>query len=462
MRNKSPKATPAKSAKAKAYGLKLRKAALKQAKPWAGGFNTPGMSLDEIRDEIAVNGVPMWWDGITLHNTGVPDIDRAMQIGVEKYVHNIAGWYKAKWSAAPHGFVGIDKGAKEPIIVKGTPWDKRGVHSPSFNGSKLGFEMVANFAPGDDDDDAGPGLLVKDAMAKLFAALFYARGIPANNSTLKFHKEDPRTDHDCPGRDVEKADFLYRVQTYLADHAPAGDHDPSTDTTAPPPKPVKIGDGIVNTPDLNLRSTSGMAGIVIAVLAKGTKVEIFGKAQNGVTTWLKVKVASSGKEGWVSGRYVTPDDGKPVAHPLTPPQEMLDLLKTQSFPFPGAFGLIGNGMVESYPDLQTGVVGDAGLAHGMFQWQDSRDPNRNTRFDQLVRFSSELGKPWTDRPTQLLFALHELKTTERHAGELFQSATTIDQAVDAGIAYLRPSIPHRDVRRKYAVELEKWWKENRT
>jgi hypothetical protein len=42
-------------------------------------------------------------------------------------------------------------------------------------------------------------------------------------STLRLHKEDPRTTHDCPGKNVEKVDMIQRVVDGLATHH-AGEH----------------------------------------------------------------------------------------------------------------------------------------------------------------------------------------------------------------------------------------------
>jgi hypothetical protein len=47
---------------------------------------------------------------------------------------------------------------------------------------------------------------------------------------------------------------------------------------------------------------------------------------------------------------------------------------------------------------------------------------------------------------QVSFILHELKTTETGAARKFANAQTVEQAVDAALAYERPSIPHRDRR----------------
>ena len=41
-------------------------------------------------------------------------------------------------------------------------------------------------------------------------------------TTLKLHKEDPATTHDCPGRNVNKTDIITRVQAQMAGDHPLG------------------------------------------------------------------------------------------------------------------------------------------------------------------------------------------------------------------------------------------------
>jgi hypothetical protein len=189
----------------------------------------------------------------------------------------------------------------------------------------IGIEMCANFVPSVDNDDTGGGLRIKDTTCKLAAALLYKLGLPVNNDTVKLHKEDPRTTHDCPGRDIEKPDLLVRIRQHLADMAPAGEHDPEQIPTVTkersPPKAAKR--GVVNTDGLNLRAGSGMASPVVTELSKGTEVEILNGAENAVTIWLRVKVPSIKKEGWLSSRYLD-IDGKPVPQPPSRPEQMVE------------------------------------------------------------------------------------------------------------------------------------------
>lgn len=96
-----------------------------------------------------------------------------------------------------------------------------------------------------------------------------------------------------------------------------------------------------------------------------------------------------------------------------------------------AAGIVGNLMQESGQNLSVDVVGDSGTAFGVAQW-------RGDRLTALRSFAASRGTDWRDFDTQLAFVDHELKTTERRAGDLLRSATTVPDATAAMISYERP------------------------
>jgi GH24 family phage-related lysozyme (muramidase) len=281
---------------------------------WKGGFTGEHFSVEDFKDYVEALTIPWHPQGVVLHNTDAPNLAqaRATKGGYPQRVRNIAPHYKNQgWSGGPHLFVCEDRN-----IYTGTPLKEKGTHSPSWNGTYWGLEMMADFDLGQDDDDAGPGLAVKETACWVIAILLNKLGLPANNTTIKLHKEDPRTTHKCPGADIIKADIVERVSTYLEDLAPAGDH-VSIEVA---PQEVKARPGVVNTSGLNLRDTPGMAGKVVVPggLAKGTKLSIIGTAKNGVSDWFRVTVPMSTLEGWAAAMYVDLplEDPAPVAVPV--------------------------------------------------------------------------------------------------------------------------------------------------
>lgn len=248
---------------------------------------------------------------IVLHNTAAPSLAQwhetaakdqaagrvpgASRIAsLEQYFRNDQGW-----SGAPHLFVADDR------IWVFNPLTLPGVHSPSWNGISIGIEMVADFAR--EDDDAGPGLKVRRNAEFCTAVLCATLGLDPQKA-VKLHREDPKTTHDCPGKDFAQDEA--QVIAEIADLMDGGDHDHAAVAAAigviPKPAPPAPQHGIVTTNDLNMRTGAGITNNSIGSLQKGADIIIIGKASNGATGWLRVAVdgAAGHREGWVAAKYV--------------------------------------------------------------------------------------------------------------------------------------------------------------
>ena len=149
-------------------------------------------------------------DLVVLHNTAVPTLADRPQGLSEANIQDLRHYYAdvQGWSGGPHLFVD-----GEGVWVF-NPLDRRGVHSPSWNARSWGVEMLGDFAT--EPFDSGNGLKVQRNAMDALAALFRRLGMEAMNATLKLHKEDPRTTHDCPGRNVAKPRVLTAVASRLA------------------------------------------------------------------------------------------------------------------------------------------------------------------------------------------------------------------------------------------------------
>jgi GH24 family phage-related lysozyme (muramidase) len=172
--------------------------------------------------EKFINSIPTsqleWVQRIVIHNTGAPNMhqeDKTPDVnkdgtGEDDRMRNTKPHY-AKWDYnGPHFFV-FNSGS----IGLGDMLPSKGVHSPSWNSIAIGVEMVADFRPGVDNPYTQPGLTIVDTAAWLFAVILRKLGLPCNNDTVKLHKEDKKTTHDCPGDLFLKADFLKRINEYL-------------------------------------------------------------------------------------------------------------------------------------------------------------------------------------------------------------------------------------------------------
>jgi hypothetical protein len=157
------------------------------------------------------------WNGwrpnfVTLHNTGVPTL--AMWLGssyaakerIESqghYEHDILHWH-----SGVHLFVAPN------LIWNLCELTQEGVSVSCWNHLTLGIEMIGDYAT--EAFNSGAGAQVRDnavaAMAILHRRLSlrpdqYCMGVRG----LHFHKECSRDHHDCPGRNVVKADVVARV-----------------------------------------------------------------------------------------------------------------------------------------------------------------------------------------------------------------------------------------------------------
>lgn len=94
-----------------------------------------------------------------------------------------------------------------------------------------------------------------------------------------------------------------------------------------------------------------------------------------------------------------------------------------------AAAIVGNLQQES--GLNTEAVGDNGTAFGLAQW-------RGERFENLKKFAQARGLDARTKEAQLDFIDHELRTSERDAGDKLANAKNLDEATAAFISFERP------------------------
>ncbi len=262
-----------------------------------------------VHDTVWANWRP---SKIIWHNTAAPSLKQWMKSAADDQenkltpgitrIRNLESFFMNNqgWSGCPHLFIAND------FIWVMNALTKPGVHSPSYNGTSIGIEMIGDFDV--EDDDTGEGFKVKQNTIFATAILCSAIGIDPMSSIL-LHKEDPRTTHDCPGRNiaVDKSDMIREVSDLMS----GGEHDPTAVASviadalpamAPPAK-----SGTVTTNGLNFRRGPGVDNETIGSLQKGIVLTILAEARNGTGIWLKVKTPA-GYTGWVSGRFVQKGD----------------------------------------------------------------------------------------------------------------------------------------------------------
>ena len=133
----------------------------------------------------------------------------------KQHILNLEAFYRDKqgWKAGPHLFI------DDRQIWVFTSLTVSGTHSPSWNKTALGVEMLGNFEK--EAFDAGRGLRVRDNTVAALATLCAILGLEAG--TIRIHREDPLTTHACPGKNVRKLEIIQAVQDLLVERH-AGEH----------------------------------------------------------------------------------------------------------------------------------------------------------------------------------------------------------------------------------------------
>lgn len=151
---------------------------------------------------------------VVLHNTALPTLGNWHSKPGDVRLGNLATYYQGmEWHAGPHLFVADD------LIWAFTPLWKTGVHSPSWNSISWGVETVGDFSYEEFKEPQ------KTLLVSALAALHTRAGLAPN--TMKFHKEDPKTTHNCPGKNMKKGELIALTEQAMLGHP--GEHDPNID-----------------------------------------------------------------------------------------------------------------------------------------------------------------------------------------------------------------------------------------
>ncbi len=152
---------------------------------------------------------------IVLHNTAVPSLAQRPNSLTHQHILNLERYYRDEmgWSAGPHLFI------DDKQIWVFTPLTTSGVHSPSWNSTALGVEMLGDYER--EAFNSGRGLKVRQNAVSAMASLSAVLGL--DPTTMRLHKEDPATTHACPGKNVKKLEVIQEVQDLVCSRC-AGEH----------------------------------------------------------------------------------------------------------------------------------------------------------------------------------------------------------------------------------------------
>ncbi len=166
---------------------------------------------------------------VVLHNTAEPNVAQWTHFGLGKTagarrVQNLNHYYQSDegWHSGPHIFVAPD------LIWIACDLAADGVHASCYNSLSIGVEMVGDYSI--ESFNEGEGAQVRDNAVACLAALHKALKI--DPETLHFHKECLRDHHECPGKNVDKADMIARVKAWSGVSASVSEPVPTTPALA--------------------------------------------------------------------------------------------------------------------------------------------------------------------------------------------------------------------------------------
>ena len=161
-----------------------------------------------------------WGDGgfrplfIALHNTASPSLAQRPAGLTYQHIKNLESYYRDErnWNGGPHLFV------DDKQIWVFNDLTKKGVHSPSWNSVALGIEMLGDYETESFCD--GRGAKVRANTVAAVAVLNNKLGFSA--ASFKFHVEDKKSDHACPGKLArnERAALIAEIEAAMAGTKP--------------------------------------------------------------------------------------------------------------------------------------------------------------------------------------------------------------------------------------------------
>lgn len=158
---------------------------------------------------------PNWAKAVCLHHTAIPSLAQRPKGWTIQHIENMREFYKGMgWRSGPHLYTDEDQ------VFGMTPLTETGVHAVSFNRSAIGIEALGNYSKGGENPFSGRGLEVWKLTAQITRHILDWLSLPANEKTVLFHRDDPKTSKDCPGSQVDKKWILSLINQNLVSSTP--------------------------------------------------------------------------------------------------------------------------------------------------------------------------------------------------------------------------------------------------
>lgn len=163
-------------------------------------------SPELLKEYLPTIARPDWCKAITLHHTGSPSLAQRPNGFTIRHIKNICDFYKNTkgWSSGPHFFIDEDQ------IFGMCDFRKNGIHAKSFNSFAIGIEVLGDYDR--EDPLSGRGYACWKNAAIATRVLLDWLHLDANKKTVLFHREEPSTNKQCPGKKVLKDWVLNLIQ----------------------------------------------------------------------------------------------------------------------------------------------------------------------------------------------------------------------------------------------------------
>lgn len=156
-------------------------------------------SSDSFKEYLKTIKPPSWAKAICLHHCAEPSLAQRPKGFQIQHIINMRDFYKGMgWRSGPHLYTDDDQ------VFGMTPLTETGVHAISFNRSAIGIEALGYYSKGGENPFGGRGLEVWRQTAEIARQLLQWLGLEANEKTVLFHRDDPKTSKDCPGAQITK------------------------------------------------------------------------------------------------------------------------------------------------------------------------------------------------------------------------------------------------------------------
>lgn len=155
-------------------------------------------TLEGFASYLKTVNKPSWARSVCLHHTAAPSLHQRPDGFLVKHLENMRNYYSKElgWRSGPHLFIDEDQ------VWGMTPLDVTGIHAASFNRSSIGIEVLGDYD--NEDPKKGRGLQCWETAAAATKMLLEWLKLPANDKTVLFHRDDPKTTKTCPGGKVQK------------------------------------------------------------------------------------------------------------------------------------------------------------------------------------------------------------------------------------------------------------------